>query len=212
MLAPLGYSIVEADSASPRLRCVMAQDFAVILLDVRMPIMDGFETAALIRLRTQSEMTPIIFITAHGSDEIVTATCYAEGAVDFIFAPSHPDELRAKVSVFANLFLKAEELAAQAARCRRPPTSSGCSPTPPRSASSRPTPQTATSTPTRAGPRSPASRPRTRWARTWDIIIGPERAVPLGRADDPDGLGRVDMSPPPVRDRVAGPAHRGSCS
>ena len=71
VLAPLGYSIVEADSGLAALRCVMAQDFAVILLDVRMPIMDGFETAALIRQRRQSEMTPIIFITAYGSDEIV---------------------------------------------------------------------------------------------------------------------------------------------
>ena len=87
MLAPLGYSIVEADSGLAALRCVMAQDFAVILLDVRMPIMDGFETAALIRLRRQSEMTPIIFITAHETDEIVGTDRYAEGAVDFIFAP-----------------------------------------------------------------------------------------------------------------------------
>ena len=114
VLAPLGYSIVEADSGLAALRCVMAQDFAVILLDVRMPIMDGFETAALIRQRAQSEMTPIIFITAHGSDEVKNTDLYAEGAVDFIFAPVPPRELRAKVSVFANLFLKAESLAARA--------------------------------------------------------------------------------------------------
>ena len=68
----------------------MAQDFAVILLDVRMPDMDGFETAALIRQRRQSEMTPIIFITAYGSDEIPRSDRYAEGAVDFIFAPVAP--------------------------------------------------------------------------------------------------------------------------
>ena len=110
MLTPLGYSIVEADSGTAALRCVMAQDFAVILLDVRMPIMDGFETAAHIRQRRQSEMTPIIFITAHGSDEIVNTDLYAEGAVDFIFAPVPPNELRAKVSVFANLFTKAASL------------------------------------------------------------------------------------------------------
>ena len=78
VLAPLGYDIVEADSGAAALRCVMAEDFAVILLDVRMPIMDGFETAALIRLRRQSEMTPIIFITAHGRDEIGTDR-YAAG-------------------------------------------------------------------------------------------------------------------------------------
>ena len=117
VLSPLGYSIVEADSGTAALRCVMAQDFAVILLDVRMPIMDGFETAAHIRQRRQSEMTPIIFITAHGNDEIDT-DLYAEGAVDFIFAPVPPHELRAKVSVFANLFSKALELAASAAEVK----------------------------------------------------------------------------------------------
>jgi two-component system sensor histidine kinase/response regulator len=113
VLLPLGYEIVEAASGRAALRCVMAQDFAVILLDVRMPIMGGFETAALIRLRWQSEMTPIIFITALGADEIVSDR-YAEGAVDFMFAPVQPDELRAKVSFFANLFIKAELLAARA--------------------------------------------------------------------------------------------------
>jgi PAS domain S-box-containing protein len=114
VLTPLGYPVVEADSGLAALRCVMAQDFAVILLDVCMPTMDGFETAALIRQRRQSEMTPIIFITAFGSEEIRNADRYAEGAVDFIFAPVEPDELRAKVSVFANLFIKATVLAAQA--------------------------------------------------------------------------------------------------
>jgi two-component system, sensor histidine kinase and response regulator len=114
VLSPLGYSIVEADSGLAALRCVMAQDFAVILLDVRMPIMDGIETAALIRQRRQSEMTPIIFITASWSEELVNDDRYAEGAVDFMFAPVPADELRAKVSVFANLFLNAETLATQA--------------------------------------------------------------------------------------------------
>ncbi len=113
-LLPLGFPIVEADSGRAALRCVMAQDFAVILLDVRMPIMDGFETAALIRQRRQSELTPIIFITAYASDEIGARDRYVEGAVDFIFAPVAPDELRAKISVFANLFTRAESLAADA--------------------------------------------------------------------------------------------------
>ena len=92
----------------------MAQDFAVILLDVCMPMMDGFETAALIRQRQQSEMTPIIFFTAFASDDLSDLDRYAEGAVDFMFAPVPPNELRAKVSVFANLFIKAEDLAARA--------------------------------------------------------------------------------------------------
>jgi len=114
VLHPLGHTVIEADSGLAALRCVMAQNFAVILLDVRMPIMDGFETAALIRKRQQSELTPIIFITAYDSDEIVTTDLYAQGAVDFIFAPVPPDQLRSKVAVFANLFLKAEALATQA--------------------------------------------------------------------------------------------------
>jgi len=114
ILQPLGHVIVEADSGTAALRCVMAQDFAVILLDVSMPGMDGFQTAALIRQRAQSEMTPIIFITAYASDEIPGIDRYAQGAVDFIFAPVAPEELRAKISVFANLFLNAQLLAAKA--------------------------------------------------------------------------------------------------
>jgi len=114
VLAPLGYTIVEADSGRAALRRLLAEDFAVILLDVRMPFMDGFETASLIRQRRQSEMTPIIFVTAFTSDEIEATDRYVEGAVDFIFAPVQPDELRAKVSVFANLFVQAEMLAAKA--------------------------------------------------------------------------------------------------
>ncbi len=113
VLAPLGYRVVEADSGAAGLRCLLASDFAVILLDVRMPIMDGFETAALIRLRKESELTPIVFVTAHDPDEVM-ADRYAEGAVDFITAPVHPDELRAKVSVFAHLFLQAQTNAAKA--------------------------------------------------------------------------------------------------
>jgi PAS domain S-box-containing protein len=114
ILEPLGYSIVEADSGLAALRCLMKQDFAVILLDVRMPTMDGFETAALMRERQQSEMTPIIFITAHGNNEMRDTDLYTQGEVDFIFAPVNPKELRAKVSVFASLFKKAEDLAARA--------------------------------------------------------------------------------------------------
>ncbi len=103
-LWPLGCPVVEADSGLAALRCVLAADFAVILLDVRMPGMDGFETAARIRQRRQSECTPIIFITAFGSDELIPADGYAEGAVDFMFAPVEPGVLRAKVSAFGELF------------------------------------------------------------------------------------------------------------
>ena len=118
-LAPLGYSIVEADSGLAALRRISAQDFAVILLDVRMPIMDGFETAAMIRTRRQSELTPIIFLTAHAVDDVRTSDLYAQGAVDFILTPFSPDELRAKVKVFANIFARAEDLAEQARELAR---------------------------------------------------------------------------------------------
>src|ERR1700710_1977635 len=114
VLTPLGHSIVEAASGEAALRCLVEQTFAVILLDVRMPLMDGFETAKLIRQSQGSEMTPIIFITAYGRDEIMDIDRYAEGAVDFIFAPIPAEELRAKVSAFANLFLQSSSLAASA--------------------------------------------------------------------------------------------------
>jgi PAS domain S-box-containing protein len=112
LLSPLGLRIVEAGSGVEALRAVMAEDFAVILLDVRMPHTSGFETAALIRQRKQSEMTPIIFVTAYASDDIEDP--YIQGAVDFMFAPISGHELRAKVSVFANLCGRAKVLAAQA--------------------------------------------------------------------------------------------------
>jgi diguanylate cyclase (GGDEF)-like protein/PAS domain S-box-containing protein len=110
MLAPLGHVVVEADSGRDALRAVLRQNFAVILMDVRMPTLDGYETAALIRQRSQSELTPIIFLTAYGRDETETATAYASGAVDFIFAPILADVLRAKVSTFVDLFVQSLEL------------------------------------------------------------------------------------------------------
>ncbi len=111
VIAPLGLKVVEAESGEDALRCVMADDFAVILLDVHMPVMDGLQTATLIRRRLQSAMTPIIFITAYQGDEIEGIDRYAQGAVDFIFTPVVPYELRAKVSVFANLFANTAALA-----------------------------------------------------------------------------------------------------
>jgi PAS domain S-box-containing protein len=118
ILSTLDCDIVEAASGVEALRCLLERDFAVILLDIRMPDLDGFETAALIRLRNQSQMTPIIFITAYDRQEIVDADRYVEGAVDFIFAPIQPNELRSKVSVFASLFTNARLLAAQASEVR----------------------------------------------------------------------------------------------
>jgi PAS domain S-box-containing protein len=114
LLAPLGYDIVEAESGLAALRCVLAQDFAVILLDVRMPGMDGFETAAVIRTRRHSASTPIVLITASTSAEIAASGMHGTCVNDFIFAPAEPDQLRAMVSMFGKLFLRTQELTTQA--------------------------------------------------------------------------------------------------
>src|SRR5436309_1719649 len=98
-----GRRIVAALSGREALRCLLAQEFAVILLDVSMPDMDGFETAALIRQRKQSAQTPIIFVTGF-ADEMLVAQGYQLGAVDYIQAPPVPEVLRTKVGVFVELF------------------------------------------------------------------------------------------------------------
>ena len=110
MLSSLGHELFEADSGREALRAVSRREFAVILMDVRMPSLDGYETAKLIRSRPQTERTPIIFFTAYGRDETETLSAYASGAVDFVFTPVRSDVLRAKVSAFVDLYLQAQEL------------------------------------------------------------------------------------------------------
>jgi cyclic di-GMP phosphodiesterase len=110
MLAPLGHAIVEVDSGRAALLAIEQQSFAVILMDVSMPILNGYETAKLIRERIESASTPIIFLTAYGRDETETASAYASGAVDFIFTPVLADVLRAKVSAFIHLFVQSRDL------------------------------------------------------------------------------------------------------
>jgi len=90
-------------SGSEALREVLERDFAVILIDVNMPDIDGIETASLIRGHRKSAHTPIIFITAY-ADEMQTAQCYSLGAVDYILSPVMPDVLRSKVKVFVELY------------------------------------------------------------------------------------------------------------
>src|SRR5262249_20808258 len=87
---------------------------AVILLDVSMPGMDGFETAALVRLRANSEHTPIIFVTSINVSENHVSRGYSLGAVDYIFSPIEPEILRAKVAVFLELYEKSAKIRAQA--------------------------------------------------------------------------------------------------
>src|ERR1700716_1667604 len=110
ILAPLGENVVEASSGADGLRQLLRQEFAVVLLDVRMPMMDGFETAQLIRQRPRSELTPIIFVTALDQAETDMGRGYDLGAVDFVFAPVVPAILRAKVSVFVELYRAQQEL------------------------------------------------------------------------------------------------------
>jgi signal transduction histidine kinase/DNA-binding response OmpR family regulator len=117
ILSDLCDSVVLADSGRSALRCLLERDFALILLDVNMPGMDGFETAALVRQRKNSEHTPIIFITAFG-DDMHMARGYSLGAVDYILAPVVPEVLRTKVTVFLDLYQKTREIERQAERLR----------------------------------------------------------------------------------------------
>lgn len=118
ILSPLGHPLVEATSGPEARRCVTRQDFAVILLDVRASSIDGFETAAFIRSREASRLTPIIFLTTIDRAEKEMTIGYAMGAVDFIVAPLVPAALRGKVSLFADLFAKTQELIERARRLR----------------------------------------------------------------------------------------------
>src|SRR5437867_12390375 len=110
VLAPLDENVVEASSGADALRQLLRNEFAVVLLDVRMPIMDGFETAQLIRQRPRSELTPLIFVTALDQAETDMGRGYNLGAVDFVFAPVVPAILRAKVTVFVELYRAQQEL------------------------------------------------------------------------------------------------------
>jgi signal transduction histidine kinase/response regulator RpfG family c-di-GMP phosphodiesterase len=114
ILADLNQNLVRANSGKEALRCLLKQDFAVILLDVNMPVMDGFETAALIRQRPRSETTPIIFISAVNDTETHVSRGYSLGAVDYILTPVVPEILRAKIAVFVDLYKKTEQVKRQA--------------------------------------------------------------------------------------------------
>ena len=110
ILGPLDENVIEASSGADALRQLLRSEFAVVLLDVRMPVMDGFETAQLIRQRPRSELTPLIFVTALDQAETDMGRGYNLGAVDFVFAPVVPAILRAKVSVFVELYRAQQEL------------------------------------------------------------------------------------------------------
>ncbi|HMH56333.1 MAG TPA: response regulator, partial [Gemmatimonadales bacterium] len=114
MLQGLGQNLIKAESGREALRWVLTHEFAVILLDVKMPEMDGFETAQLIRERDKSRHTPILFLTAGDNTQTQVVRGYAVGAVDYLVKPVVPEFVRSKVAVFVELAKKNELLRRQA--------------------------------------------------------------------------------------------------
>lgn len=111
ILGDLGCNLIRASSGKDALRLLLLQkEFAVILLDVSMPVMDGFETARHIRGRPKTVYTPIIFVTAYDEDIKHSLKAYALGAVDYITKPISSEALRAKINIFVDLFRKTAEL------------------------------------------------------------------------------------------------------
>ena len=108
-LEGLGHDLVVATSGDEALRRLLEDDFAVILLDLHMPGMDGYETAALIRSRRRTSRIPIVFLTAIFRDEVHVFKAYSAGAVDMVFKPVDPFILRSKVSVLVDIYLRTEE-------------------------------------------------------------------------------------------------------
>ncbi|MFJ9523335.1 two-component system response regulator [Kitasatospora sp. NPDC101801] len=118
ILSALDQTLVRAASGEEALKALLTDDFAVILLDVQMPGMDGFETASHIKRRERTRDIPIIFLTAINHGPHHTFRGYAAGAVDYISKPFDPWVLRAKVSVFVDLYVKNCQLKEQAALLR----------------------------------------------------------------------------------------------
>ena len=114
ILADEDINLVKARSGEEALKQLLKHDFALILLDLHMPEMDGFETASLIRRRARSRSSPIIFMTADYGADTQVATGYSIGAVDYMFKPLDPDVLRSKVAVFVELFAKNRQVEVQA--------------------------------------------------------------------------------------------------
>jgi DNA-binding response OmpR family regulator len=109
---------VGAESGEEALKHLLVDDFALILLDAQMPSMDGFETARHIKRRERTRHVPIIFLTAADRDAHLALRGYAAGAVDYLTKPFDPWVLRAKVSVFVELWTKTQQLAAHAEAAR----------------------------------------------------------------------------------------------
>jgi signal transduction histidine kinase len=119
ILEPTGHTIVRAQSGREALKALLTQDFAVILMDVAMPDLDGFETAALIRGRERSRLTPIIFLTANNKADAHVFKGYSVGAVDYLFKPFVVEVLLSKVNVFVELYVARALLKTQTAALTR---------------------------------------------------------------------------------------------
>jgi CheY-like chemotaxis protein len=118
ILSSLNQTLVPARSGDAALKALLSDEFAVILLDVLMPGMDGFETAAHIKRRPKTRDVPIIFLTARNAEPDYAFRSYSAGAVDYIAKPFDPWVLRAKVAVFVDLYMKNRQLSEQAAMLR----------------------------------------------------------------------------------------------
>lgn len=119
ILHGLGHELVKANSGEEALKVLLSEDVALILLDVQMPGMDGFETATHIKQRERTRHIPIVFLTAIDGEAHQAFRGYAAGAVDYLSKPFDPWVLRAKVGVFIELFERRRELAEQADQLRR---------------------------------------------------------------------------------------------
>lgn len=119
ILQGLGHDLLKAASGEEALKRLLTEDVAVILLDVQMPGMDGFETAAHIKKRERTRDIPILFLTAIDGEAHQAFRGYAAGAVDYLSKPFDPWVLKAKVGVFIELYERRSELAAQAEELRR---------------------------------------------------------------------------------------------
>jgi CheY-like chemotaxis protein len=116
VLEPLGERLVKATSGEQALKALLQQEFACIILDVRMPGLDGLQTAKLIKQREHTRQVPVLFLTAFDKEDEEILRGYEQGAVDYLVKPFNPDLLRAKVSAFVDLSRREAQLRAKERR------------------------------------------------------------------------------------------------
>ena len=114
VLSVTGLNIVKANSGREALISMLEDEFAIVILDIQMPVMTGYEVASTMRQRDATKHTPIIFLTAMYTEDADAALAYSLGAVDFLTKPFVPDVLKSKVKVFVELYKKTHEIKRQA--------------------------------------------------------------------------------------------------